>query len=333
MQTRFFANTGVQVSKLAFGTMSFGSDADRSTSAALFAACRDAGVNLFDCADIYNGGRSEEILGELIAPCRDEVVLTSKAYFPTSKDVNSAGASRYHLVRAVEASLKRLKTDRIDVYFVHRFDECTDLEQTLRALDTLVAQGKILYPALSNFAAWQAQQAVSLADRHGLARPVCVQPMYNLLKRQAEVEILPQARAEQLAVMPYSPLAGGLLSGKYGRDRRPDQGRLTSNRMYQARYAEPDYYAIAERFTDLAKQRSTHPAALAIAWVAAHPAVTSPILGARNVEQLQSCLTAAELEVDPALHEEIAALSPAPPPATDRSEEGGEHDALARKMG
>lgn len=331
METTFLTNTGVQVSKLAFGTMSFGGDADFATSKSLFGACRDAGVNLFDCADIYNRGRSEEILGELIAPCRDEIVLTSKAYFPTSRDPNAAGASRFHLTRAVEASLRRLKTDRIDLYFIHRFDECTDLEQTLRALETLVQQGKILYPALSNFAAWQTQKALGIAERHGLARPVCVQPMYNLVKRQAEVEILPQAQAEQVAVMPYSPLAGGLLSGKYGPDRRPDQGRLTSNAMYQARYRDRGYYEVAQRFTEFARERDLHPATLAVAWVAQHPAVTAPILGARNVDQLGPCLAAAELQLDADTYAALSALSPEPPPATDRNEEGGEHDALSRR--
>src|SRR5690349_18921035 len=151
----FLGTTGVKVSRLAFGTMSFGGDADEATSATLFARCLDAGVNLFDCADIYAKGRAEEILGKLVAGKRDSLVLTTKAYFPTGDGPNDRGSSRYHLVRAVEASLRRLDTDRIDLYYLHRFDDAADLGETLRAIDDLVRAGKILYPAVSNFAAWQ----------------------------------------------------------------------------------------------------------------------------------------------------------------------------------
>ena len=194
-----FGNTGVQISQLGFGTMSFGGDADKETSAAMFHRCREAGINYFDCADAYQSGRSEEILGELIAPCRDEIVLTSKAFFPLGKDVNAQGLSRRYLTRAVEASLRRLRTDRIDVYFLHRFDSLTPLEETLRTLDDLVSQGKILYPAASNFAAWQVAKALGISAARNWARIECLQPMYNLVKRQAEVELLPLALSEKLA--------------------------------------------------------------------------------------------------------------------------------------
>jgi len=318
---KFLGKTGVKVSPLAFGTMSFGGDADRDTSRAMFARCRDAGVNLFDCADVYAGGTSEEILGELIADCRDDVVLTTKAYFPTGKDGNARGSSRYHLVRAVEASLRRLATDRIDVFFLHRFDDATDLEETLHTVDLLVQQGKILYPAVSNFAAWQTAKALGIAARRGFAPLVATQPMYNLVKRQAEVEILPMALSENVAVFPYSPLAGGLLTGKYGPDTRPDAGRLVDNKMYKTRYGDPAVYDIAARFATLARDRGLNPVSLAIAWVASHPAVTAPLIGARNLDQLEPCLAAADLAIDDELRAEIAALSPAPPPATDRNEE------------
>ena len=204
--------TGVRISRLCLGTMPFGGDADEATSAAQFRAARDAGINIFDTADIYNGGRSEEILGRLVADQRDEVVIASKAYFPTGKDPNARGSSRLHLVRAVEASLRRLATDRIDVFYLHRFDDDTPLEESLRALDDLVHQGKILYPAASNSAAWQIAKGLGLCAAGGWASFVCVQPMYNLVKRQAEVEILPMAASEHLAVLPYNPLGGGLLS-------------------------------------------------------------------------------------------------------------------------
>lgn len=321
MQTRYLGRTGVKVSSLCFGTMSFGGDADEATSAALFHRCREAGINLFDCADVYARGKSEEILGKLAAECREQVVLASKVYFPSGADVNARGASRYHIRNAVEGSLRRLRTDRIDVYYLHRFDDFTPLEESLRVLDDLVRQGKILYPAVSNFAAWQAQRALGLAALHGWAPPVCVQPMYNLVKRQAEVEILPMAHAEGLGVFPYSPLGGGLLSGKYGSAKRPDSGRLVENQMYRTRYGDESNYTIAESFTQLALEGGWSPAALAIAWVGSHPAVTAPILGARNLAQLDDVLGAGAIEMTPELRSRISALSPSPPPATDRNEE------------
>lgn len=330
MEYRFLGRTGVRVSQLAFGTMSFGGDADEATSAALFARARDAGINLMDCADVYNGGRSEEILGKLIAGCRDELVLTTKAYFPTSRDRNARGTTRYHLVRAVEASLRRLRTDYVDVFFLHRFDDVTPLEETLRAVEHLVQQGKILYPAVSNFSAWQTARALGIAERHGWAPITCVQPMYNLAKRQAEVEILPLCAAEGLGALPYSPLAGGLLCGKYTATARPTTGRLIDNKMYAVRYQADDNYAIADRLTAFARARGWHPAALAIAWVASHPAVTAPLLGARTVDQLEPALAAVDIPMTPDLRAEVSALSPTPPPATDRNEETSSHNFGSR---
>lgn len=330
MDYPFLGRTGVRISRLCFGTMSFGGDADEQTAAAMFARCRDAGINTFDCADVYAGGRSEKILGRLVADARDECVITSKAYFPTSKDVNARGATRFHLVRAVEASLRRLGTDRIDVYFLHRFDDVTPLEETLRAVETLVQQGKILYPAVSNYAAWQTAKAVGIAERWGWQPVVCTQPMYNLVKRQAEVEILPMAAAEGIGVMTYSPLAGGLLSGKYGVEARPKKGRIVDNQMYTTRYGAARNFEIAAAFTELAASLGHHPAAVAIAWVAAHPAVTAPLVGARNLEQLEVCLGALDVPMDDELYARISALSPEPPPATDRNEERSAHNYGAR---
>jgi aryl-alcohol dehydrogenase-like predicted oxidoreductase len=321
MEYKLLGTTGVKVSPLCFGVMSFGGDADEQTSAAMFERCREAGINFFDCANVYAGGRSEEILGRLIAPCRDEVVITSKVFGPTGADVNARGLSRRHIRAAVEASLKRLNTDYIDIYFLHQFDRDTPLEETLRALDDLVREGKILYPAASNFAAWQVAKALGISAKEGWARFVCIQPMYNLVKRQAEVELLPMAQSERLGVISYSPLGGGLLSGKYGTGQRPDAGRLVENQMYQKRYGESLYYDVAERFTNFAHERGFHPASLAVAWAASHPAMTAPIIGARNVQQLEGSLKALEITMTPELRAEITALSPAPPPATDRSEE------------
>jgi aryl-alcohol dehydrogenase-like predicted oxidoreductase len=330
MHYRNLGRTGVRVSSLCLGTMSFGGDSDEKTSAAMFGRAREVGINIFDCADVYNGGRSEQMLGRLIASCRDEVVVATKAYFPTSEDVNARGSSRYHLVRAVEASLRRLGTDRIDVFYLHRFDDVTPLEETLRAVEHLVQQGKVLYPAVSNFAAWQTARALGLAERHGWSPIVCVQPMYNLVKRQAECEILPLCGAEDLGCFPYSPLGGGLLTGKYGASHRPREGRLVDWPMYSTRYAARDYYEVAERFSEVARREGVHPATLAVAWVASHPHVTAPIIGARNVEQLEPSLLAASYELSAQLRAELSGLSSAPPPATDRNEENTAHNYGSR---
>jgi aryl-alcohol dehydrogenase-like predicted oxidoreductase len=330
MEYKTLGKTGVKVSSLCFGTMSFGDDANEETSAAMFNRCREAGVNFFDCANGYAGGRSEKILGDLISDCRDEVIITSKVYFPTGSDVNARGASRRYIKIAIEDSLKRLKTDRIDVYFIHRFDDDTPIEETLRVLDDLVREGKILYPAASNFAAWQVAKALGISAREGLARFECIQPMYNLVKRQAEVELLPMAQSENLGVVPYSPLGAGLLTGKYGMEHKPAAGRLVENSMYQTRYGDGWIYEVAENFVAFAKERDYNPVSLAVAWVAGHPAVTAPIIGARNLAQLEGSLQSLDIEMTPELWAEISALSPEPPPATDRSEERTAFNYAAR---
>jgi aryl-alcohol dehydrogenase-like predicted oxidoreductase len=321
MEYRTFGRTGVQVPRLCFGTMSFGGDADEATSAAMFRRCRDAGINFFDCADVYAGGRSEEILGRVMAGERDELVITTKVHFPMGPDVNQRGLSRRHIMQAVAGSLRRLATDRIDLYFVHGFDALTPIDETLRALDDLVHQGKVLYIGASNWAAWQIAKALGLSALHDLARFECIQPMYNLVKRQAEVEILPLALSEHVGVISYSPLGSGLLSGKYGPGMQAERGRLMENHMHRTRYNVPAYLDVAERFVAHAQARGLHPATLAVAWVMAHPAITAPIIGARNLEQLEASLQAVDVVMTPEWRADISALSSEPPPATDRNEE------------
>jgi aryl-alcohol dehydrogenase-like predicted oxidoreductase len=237
------------------------------------------------------------------------------------KDINAKGLSRRHIMLEVENSLRRLKTDRIDFYFVHQFDRSTPMEETLRALDDLQDQGKILYPAVSNWAAWQITKALGISAKEQLARFELIQPMYNLVKRQSEVEILPLAQSEQIGVITYSPLGGGLLSGKYGINRKPEQGRLIEQKMYTDRYADQMNFEVADRFSAYAKEQGIHPATLAVAWVMSHPAVTAPIIGARNLEQLECSLSALDIDMTPEWRREISALSITPPPATDRTEE------------
>ncbi len=319
MNYKPLGRTGVQVSQLCFGTMSFGGDADEATSAAMFKAVRELGVNFFDTADQYNKGKSEEILGKLMRGSREALVIATKVFNPAGPDINAKGSSRRHVSRAVDACLKRLQTDRVEILYLHMRDALTPLDETLRALEDAVRAGKVLYPALSNHSAWETQAALGVQEANGWARVQAIQPMYNLVKRQAEVEILPMAAANGVSVFPYSPAAAGLLSGKYSD--KSGQGRLVANKMYTARYGEEWAHEVADEFVAFCKQRGMHPVSAAVAWVGAHPAVTAPIIGARSVEQLQASLDSVKINMTSDLYSQLAALSRTPPPATDRLEE------------
>ncbi|MDF2873474.1 MAG: aldo/keto reductase [Sporomusa sp.] len=321
MDYKILGRTGVLVSNLCLGTMTFGSETEEGEAMRMFHKCRAAGVNFFDCSNNYSEGRAETILGKAIADCRDDVIITTKVSQRTGKDVNSVGSSRRNIMRSIEQSLTRLKTDRIDLYFIHYFDPFTAIDETLRALDDLVHQGKVLYLGVSNWAAWQIAKALGISAREALARFECIEPMYSLVKRQAEVEILPLAASEQLGVIAYNPLGAGLLSGKYSDRVKPQTGRLVEKEAYGKRYSEPSYYTIAERFVDYAQQLGVNPVTLAISWVQSHPAITAPIIGARNVSQLEDSLAAADFTMTPDMREEISKLSIRPGNATDRLEE------------
>ena len=321
MHYKVLGNTGVKVSELCFGTMSFGGDADEETSQAMFKRCLDAGINFFDCANVYQNGVAEEILGRCMQGIRHDLVITSKFRFPMGDGPNQSGASRKHILKSIEHTLERLDTDYLDLYFIHRFDEITPLEETLRTLDDLVRAGMILYPAVSNFAAWQIAKALGVSALHDWARIECIQPMYNLLKRQAEVEILPLAQSENLGVISYSPLAGGYLSGKYSSAHWPDQGRLISNKMYSTRYGADWMMQAVDAFLVKAQEIGAHPASLAVAWVGAHPAITAPIIGARNLAQLEDSLNALNVDMTAELYAQLSDLTPDPGVATDRNEE------------
>ena len=330
MNYTVLGRTGVLVSELCFGTMSFGNEADENESARMFARCRDAGINFFDCANNYSNGRAEEILGQLIADCRDEVVITTKVTHRTGRDINAVGSSRRHIMIEIEKSLQRLGTDRIDLYFIHQFDDLTPIDETLRVLDDLVRQGKVLYIGASNWAAWQVAKALGISAKEGLARFECIEPMYNLVKRQAEVELFPLSLSENIGVIVYSPLAAGLLSGKFSGGHSPKTGRIVERDLYSKRYSDPTYHAIAERFYHYAKEKNINPVTLAVSWVKTHPAVTVPIIGARNVEQLTASLDAADLDLTPDMREEISRLSVQPANATDRLEENIDASFLLR---
>ena len=321
MKFKQLGQTGVQVSELCFGTMSFGGDANEEESSRMFKRCRDKGINFFDCADGYSRGAAETILGKLIKGSRDELVITSKCFVPMADDINARGGNRRHILHAVDASLKRLGTDRLDILFMHRWDALVPLEETLRALEKLVSDGKVLYLGASNYAAWQIAKGLGISEKNGWPRLDVVQPMYSLVKRQAEAEIFPLAVAENLGVMTYSTVGGGLLSGKYGKNTRPETGRIVTKQEYTNRYSEDWVFDVAENFTEFANSKGVHPVSLAVAWAAANPAVTCPIIGARDVEQLEPSLDAVEIDMTVELRSQISALSRTPPPATDRLEE------------
>src|SRR3954471_12340794 len=304
MDHRVLGRTGVRVSRLCFGTMSFGGDADETASAAMFKAVRDAGINFFDTADQYNKGRSEEILGKLARGAREDLVIATKCFNPTGPDLNARGNSRRHLTRALEESLRRLQTDRVEILYLHMHDPLVPVDEAMRALEDMVRAGKVLYPALSNWAAWQVQQAFGVQATHGWARLQAIQPMYNLVKRQAEVEILPMAMANGVSVFPYSPAGAGLLSGKFAAKSADAQARLLANKNYTTRYGEPWMHEVAEKFAAFCKQRGMHPVSAAVAWVAAHPAVTATIIGARNVDQLKASLDSLSIKMTPELWNE-----------------------------
>ena len=313
-----FGNTGIRVSPICLGTMTFGKEADEKTSNALMDRAFDIGINFFDTANVYNAGLTEQIVGKWLTGKRDSIILASKAHFAMGDGPNDRGSSRRHLIMQVEKSLQRLNTDRLDILYLHRWDPDTPIEETLSALNALAEQGKIHYCGVSNFSAWQIMKTISVADCRKLAPINCMQPMYNLVKRQAEVELLPLAQHENLAVCPYNPLAAGLLTGKYARG---EKGRLDESAMYKFRYADPSYAEIAERFVEYAKASGQSPAALAVAWTMSHPAVTSVIIGARNLEQMNDTLGCLDLELAETQRNEITSLSIDPPPATDRTEE------------
>ena len=310
MNTDLISLDGTPASALAFGTMQFGGRADAAQSAEMYAACRAAGITHFDTAWVYTDGRSEEILGQLIRDARDSLLIATKVAY-------TGGAGAENIRRQLDQSRARLGQDMVDILYLHRYDEDTDLRETLATLAELRAAGQFRYLGLSNFAAWQVMKAIMIGQEFDL-RPAILQPMYSLIKRQVEVEILPMCADQGIAVAPYSPLGGGLLTGKYAAG---GSGRLSEDTRYAARYGLPFMHKAAEGLSALAERIGTDPATLAVAWVAAHPSKPHPILSARTAAQLRPSLEGMRFAMDNALYDEIASLSPTPPPATDRIEE------------
>ncbi|TJZ59313.1 aldo/keto reductase [Streptomyces piniterrae] len=310
MEYRTLGSSGCSVSTLALGTMTFGAESDEATAHAQLDRFTEAGGTLVDTADVYTAGASEEIVGRWLASrpadIRDRVVLATKGRFPMGDGPNDVGLSRRRLARALDASLRRLRVETVDLYQVHAWDPLTPVEETLRFLDDAVRQGKIHYIGLSNFTGWQIQKTVDTADFRGLARPVTLQPQYSLLSREIEWEIVPACASEGLGLLPWSPLGGGWLTGKYRRDERPagatrlgeDPGRGVE--AYDRRAGIERTWAIVDEVRAVADERGISMAQVALAWLADRPAVTSVILGARTVEQLDDNLAAAGLRLSEA---------------------------------
>lgn len=295
---------------LAFGTMQFGAGADETASRSMFDACLAAGMTHFDTACGYADGASETLLGRFAAPLRERLFIATKVgYF--------GGAGRANLTQQFDGSRRRLGMDRVDLLYLHRFDPDTDLRETLETFADFQAKGLVGQIGLSNFAAWAVMKAQGIAQAIG-TRIDAIQPMYSLVKRQAEVELFPMAADQGITAYTYSPLGGGLLSGKYAAGQT---GRLSVDARYAVRYAAEPMAAAAAALAALAAELGTHPATLAVAWVLRHPLRPVPLISARSAAQLAPSLAAAQYPMTDDLHARISALYPAPPPATDRNEE------------
>jgi aryl-alcohol dehydrogenase-like predicted oxidoreductase len=310
-----FGRTGLEISNICLGTMTFGNEADEKESFTLMDHAASLGINFFDCAHNYNKGLTEEIVGRWLKPHRDAYILATKIYFPFGGGRNDQGLSRRNILASLDRSLKRLQSDYVDILYLHHWDENCCLESSLGAVNTLMEQGKVHYLGISNFSAWQIATAQGIARRRGFAPVSCIQPMYSLVKRQAEVELLPLAAYEGISVFPYNVIGAGLLTGKY---LQGGTGRLTETEMYRQRYENPGYMEVTRRFVEYAAKKNCSPAALAAAWVLAHPTVTAPIIGARNLAQFKDTLTCLDIKLDAEERAALSALSPEPPHATDR---------------
>jgi aryl-alcohol dehydrogenase-like predicted oxidoreductase len=303
LEYRKLGRSGLLVSSLTLGTMTFGGRGAFGKVGATDVAgarrqidmCLEAGVNLFDTADVYSEGQSEEILGEAIAGRRDEVLLATKVRMPVGEGPNDSGLSRHHIVRQCEESLKRLGTDHIDLYQVHEWDGLTPLEETLDALDTLVRSGKVRYVGSSNYSGWQLMKALGISERLGLQRYVSQQIHYTLQAREAEYELVPIALDQECSILVWSPLAGGLLSGKYRRDEGAKEGRHLEGWDEPPVRDTGKLYDIVDVLVEVAEGRGVSAAQVALSWLLGRPGVASIIIGARTDEQLADNLRAAEL--------------------------------------
>jgi aryl-alcohol dehydrogenase-like predicted oxidoreductase len=295
MQYRNLGASGMKVSAIGLGTNQFGGKVSEKDVAEIIAAAVDQGINFFDTANVYQNGRSEETIGKAIkAHRRFDLILATKFYSRTGEGPNERGTSRKHIIQAVEESLRRLDTDYIDLYQVHRWDATVPLEETLRALDDLITQGKVLYIGSSGFASWQIALSQKVSEQHGWNKFVSEQPHYHMLVRETEKEILPACDYFGLGILPYFPLAGGFLTGKYQRDQQPPTGSRGETSSYVQRYMTEQNYTILEQLSAFAKANGHTITELAHAWLLANPNVSSVISGATRVDHVLSNAKGAE---------------------------------------
>ena len=320
MDYRQLGRSGLRISTLTLGTMTFGGGGQFASVGAVdldgvrrhIDLCLDAGVNLIDTADVYSGGLSEELVGQALVGRRDRVLVATKARMPMGDGPNDAGLSRHHLIEACEASLRRLRTDHIDLYQVHEWDGQTPLEETLATLDTLVRSGKVRYIGCSNYAGWQVLKALGISDRLHLERFASEQIYYSLQARDAEYELVPAALDQGLGILVWSPLAGGLLSGKYRRDAQPQEGRQLTDWDEPPVRDQEQLYDVVDALVEIGEARGVSAAQIALAYTLGRPGVTSVIIGARREEQLIDNLAAADLELSADERAHLDAIS-APP--------------------
>lgn len=313
MEYRLLGRTGVRVSPICLGTMMFGGPTEESDSIRIMHRALDEGIQFFDTADIYNAGQSEVVVGKAISNRRDRVFLATKGRNPMGDGPNDWGASRLYLTRALDASLKRLGTDYVDLYYVHTPDYDTPIDETLRALDDLVRSGKVRYLACSNFRTWRLCEALWTSDRLGLNRFVCVQPLYNLVNRDIEVELLPFCEEYQLGVVSYSPLARGILTGKYKPGQQFPEGSRAARddlRMKQAELREASMVVAQELDAYCRHEKQVPVTQFALAWCLANANITSTIIGPRTEQQYEDNLNCLQVEITAADEQFVDSLVP-----------------------
>lgn len=312
MDYRSLGTAGLKVSPICLGTMMFGGTTPAAESIEIMHQALDLGVNFFDTANFYQEGESEVVVGRALADRRDQVVLATKGGIPVGTGPNDGGSGRRHLTRALDDSLRRLKTDHVDLYYVHRFDATTPLEETLRALDDFISAGKTRYIACSNFRAWQLLEALWISDRHGWSRFACLQPLYNICNRDVEIELLPACQRFGLGVVCYSPLARGVLSGKYRvGEPFPEGSRAARNdKRMQETELRDDNLRIAETLQAHAEGKGTTLSRFALAWVLANPIISSVIVGPRTRAQFEDNMQCLQLAIDAEDEAVVDALVP-----------------------
>ncbi|GFN31179.1 aldo/keto reductase [Paenibacillus xylaniclasticus] len=309
MQYRYLGNSGLKLSALGLGTNAFGKRADEAASKAIIHLALDRGINFIDTANIYAATESERIIGGALQGRRHEAILATKAGLPCGPGIHDRGSSRHHLMRELESSLRRLRTEYVDLYQIHTFDPNTPLEETLRTLDDMVRSGKVRYIGASNYAAWELMKALGTSERLGLNRYVSTQTSYSLADRTPETELVPLCLDQGVGIIPYFPLAGGILTGKYaGISALPAGSRADKDPGF-ARFLTEDRIALGERVAALASQAGCTPAALSLSWLMQRPAVATVIVGATSAEQLEANLDSVELQPAAELIDELDTLS------------------------